>query len=105
MDNDGMDDVTILVNSNPEKLVGLNISFTNEFTSICNAVLCAKASMLLQNVRPAILLRFLREHMSEWADNINAYSAAAVKIGPCTFLGTQVRNFGGSSCPSVGSIY
>ncbi|KAL8522465.1 hypothetical protein ACS0TY_012577 [Phlomoides rotata] len=95
MDNDGMDDVTILVNSNPEKLMGLNISFTNGFTSICNAVLCAKASMLLQNVPPAILLRFLREHRSEWADNIDAYSAAAVKIGPCTFLGTRVGNFGG----------
>lgn len=46
--NDGMDDVTILVNSNPEKLMGLNISFTNEYNSICNTVLCAKASMLLQ---------------------------------------------------------
>lgn len=48
--NDGMDDVTILVNSNPEKMMGLNISFTNEYNSICNTVLCAKASMLLQVV-------------------------------------------------------
>ncbi|KAK6153658.1 hypothetical protein DH2020_013297 [Rehmannia glutinosa] len=93
--NDGMDDVTILVNSNPEKLMGLNISFANGYTSICNSVLCAKASMLLQNVPPAILLRFLREHRSEWADNIDAYSAAVVKIGPCSFLGTRVGNFGG----------
>ncbi|KAG8380004.1 hypothetical protein BUALT_Bualt07G0148500 [Buddleja alternifolia] len=91
--NDGMDDITIVVNSNPEKLMGLNISFTSGFTSITNAVLCAKASMLLQNVPPAILLRFLREHRSEWADSniIDAYSAAAVKIiGPCTFLGPQL---------------
>ncbi|KAL8056137.1 hypothetical protein ABFX02_04G099900 [Erythranthe guttata] len=93
--NDGMDDVTILVNSNPEKLMGLNISFTNGYTSISNSVLCAKASMLLQNVPPAILLRFLREHRSEWADNFDTYSAAAVKIGPSTFLGTRVANFGG----------
>ncbi|KAL3840862.1 hypothetical protein ACJIZ3_025453 [Penstemon smallii] len=94
--SDGMDDVTILVNSNPDKLMGLNISFANEYSSICNAVLCAKASMLLQNVPPALLLRFLREHRSEWADNnIDAYSAAAFKIGPSTFLGPQLGNFGG----------
>lgn len=48
MGNDGMDDVTILVNSSPDKLMGLNLSFTNGFPSVSNAVLCAKASMLLQ---------------------------------------------------------
>ncbi|CAI9773600.1 unnamed protein product [Fraxinus pennsylvanica] len=96
MGNDGIDDVTILVNSNPDKLMGLNVSFTNGYTSVSNAVLCAKASMLLQNVPPAILLRFLREHRSEWADsNIDAYSAAAIKVGPCNFIGSQVGNFGG----------
>ncbi|KAL0354636.1 UNVERIFIED_CONTAM: Homeobox-leucine zipper protein ATHB-15 [Sesamum radiatum] len=94
--NDGMDDITILVNSNPDKLMGLNISFTSGYNAICNSILCAKASMLLQNVPPAILLRFLREHRSEWADNnIDAYSAAAVKFGPCNFLGPRVGNFGG----------
>ncbi|XP_022844668.1 homeobox-leucine zipper protein ATHB-15-like [Olea europaea var. sylvestris] len=96
MGNDGMDDVTIVVNSNPEKLMGLNLSFTNGYPSVSNAVLCAKASMLLQNVPPAILLRFLREHRSEWADNnVDAYSATAVKVGPCTFLGSQIGSFGG----------
>ncbi|XP_042021292.1 homeobox-leucine zipper protein ATHB-15-like isoform X1 [Salvia splendens] len=94
--NDGVDDITILVNSNPEKLMGLNISPTSGYNSICSSILCAKASMLLQNVPPPILLRFLREHRSEWADtNIDAYSAAAVKIGPCTFLGPRVGNYGG----------
>ncbi|KAL7099917.1 hypothetical protein ACP275_09G116800 [Erythranthe tilingii] len=88
--NDGMDDITILVNSNPDKLIPLNTPFTNGYNSISNSVLCAKASMLLQNVPPAILLRFLREHRSEWADtSIDAYSAAAIKIGP------RVGNFGG----------
>lgn len=48
MGNDGMDDVTILVNSSPEKLMGLNLSFGNGFPTVSNAVLCAKASMLLQ---------------------------------------------------------
>ena len=95
MGNDGIDDVTILVNSSPEKLTGLNLSFANGFPAVSNAVLCAKASMLLQNVPPAILLRFLREHRSEWADNnIDAYSAAAVKVGPCSLPGSRVGSFG-----------
>ncbi|XP_022964454.1 homeobox-leucine zipper protein ATHB-15-like isoform X1 [Cucurbita moschata] len=94
MGNDGMDDVTILINSSPDKLMGLNISFANGFSSISNAVLCARASMLLQNVPPAILLRFLREHRSEWADNnIDAYSAAAVKVGPWSLPGSRVGSF------------
>ncbi|MCI09504.1 homeobox-leucine zipper protein ATHB-15-like, partial [Trifolium medium] len=49
-----------------------------------------------QNVPPAILLRFLREHRSEWADNnMDAYSAAAIKVGPCSFSGSRVGNYGG----------
>ncbi|XP_060205800.1 homeobox-leucine zipper protein ATHB-15-like isoform X1 [Lycium barbarum] len=96
LDSDGMDDVTILVNSSPNKLMGLNLSFANGFSSMSNAVMCAKASMLLQNVPPAILLRFLREHRSEWADNnIDAYAAAAIKVGPCSLPGARVGNFGG----------
>ncbi|KAL8098935.1 hypothetical protein AgCh_031594 [Apium graveolens] len=96
MGTEGMDDVTILVNSSPDKLMGLNLSFNNGFTPVSNGVLCAKASMLLQNVPPAILLRFLREHRSEWADtNIDAYSAAAVKVGPCSLPGSRIGNYGG----------
>ncbi|KAF9690105.1 hypothetical protein SADUNF_Sadunf01G0161200 [Salix dunnii] len=107
--NDGMDDVTIIVNSSLDKLMGLNLPFSNGFPAVGSAVLCAKASMLLQariqncfisvqhmNVPPAILLRFLREHRSEWADNnIDAYAAAAVKVGPCSLQGSRVGNFGG----------
>ncbi|KAL6559917.1 Homeobox-leucine zipper protein ATHB-15 [Orobanche gracilis] len=101
--NNGMDDITIVVNSNPEKLMGLNTSFASGYNSVCNAVLCAKVSMLLQNVPPAILLRFLREHRPEWADNnIDTYSAAAVRSEPYTFLGPQVSNLGGQSVLSVG---
>lgn len=47
-DNDGIDDVAILVNSSPDRRMGLNLSFSDGFTSISNGVLCAKASMLLQ---------------------------------------------------------
>ncbi|XP_021891939.1 homeobox-leucine zipper protein ATHB-15 [Carica papaya] len=51
---------------------------------------------LPKNVPPAILLRFLREHRSEWADNnIDAYSAAAVKVGPYSIPGSRVGGFGG----------
>lgn len=48
MGTDGMDDVTILVNSSPDKLIGLNMSFSNGLPPIGHVVLCAKASMLLQ---------------------------------------------------------
>lgn len=57
MGNDGIDDVTILVNSSPDKLMGLNLSFSNGFPAVSNAVLCARASMLLQ-VRMLIISFF-----------------------------------------------
>ena len=53
-------------------------------------------SCISQNVPPALLLRFLREHRSEWADNnVDAYSAAAIKLGPCSLPGSRAGNFGG----------
>lgn len=37
----------------------------------------------MQDVPPPLLVRFLREHRSEWADNmIDAYSAASLKASP-----------------------
>lgn len=37
----------------------------------------------LQNVPPPLLVRFLREHRSEWADyGVDAYSAACLKASP-----------------------
>ncbi|KAK8505317.1 hypothetical protein V6N13_045756 [Hibiscus sabdariffa] len=96
LESDGVDDVTLLVNSSPGKMMDVNFSYSNGFPSMGNAVLCAKASMLLQNVPPAILLRFLREHRSEWADSgIDAYSAAAVKAGPCSLPVPRGGSFGG----------
>lgn len=45
---------------------------------------------------PALLLRFLREHRSEWADSgIDAYLASAVKSGPCGLPMSRGGNFGG----------
>lgn len=52
----------------------------------------------IQNVPPAVLVRFLREHRSEWADfNIDAYAAASLKstyaypgMRPTKFTGSQI---------------
>ncbi|XP_076957638.1 homeobox-leucine zipper protein REVOLUTA-like [Bidens hawaiensis] len=89
MNCDGVEDVIIAVNSTK-----------NLNNSMIGGILCAKASMLFQNVPPAVLVRFLREHRSEWADfNVDAYSAASVKANsyntypgmrPIRFTGSQI---------------
>ncbi|XP_030479975.1 homeobox-leucine zipper protein ATHB-14 [Cannabis sativa] len=79
--SDGVEDVTIVVNSSSNKFLGsqYNASMFPTF----GGVLCAKASMLLQNVPPALLVQFLREHRSEWADyGVDAYSASCLKPSP-----------------------
>lgn len=48
MEIDGVEDVTVHVNSSPTKVMGLSLPYANGFQSMNNAVLCAKASMLLQ---------------------------------------------------------
>ncbi|KAG6497968.1 hypothetical protein ZIOFF_045874 [Zingiber officinale] len=83
--NDVVDDVTVLVNSSPRKMMTLNLGNTDGSSSSSSSVLCATASILLQNISPPVLLSYLREHRSEWADSdIDAYSAAAVKAAPRT---------------------
>ncbi|OMO83262.1 hypothetical protein CCACVL1_11477 [Corchorus capsularis] len=80
--SDGVEDVTIMINSSPGKFLGSQYN-TSMFPSFGGGVLCAKASMLLQNVPPALLVRFLREHRSEWADyGVDTYSAACLKASP-----------------------
>nr|ABD75296.1 class III homeodomain-leucine zipper protein C3HDZ1 [Phaeoceros carolinianus] len=78
---DGMDDVSVAFNSSPHcKQLGAQATSTDRLCSLGGGILCAKASMLLQNVPPALLIRFLREHRSEWADcDIDADAAAALK--------------------------
>nr|ABD75307.1 class III homeodomain-leucine zipper protein C3HDZ2 [Ginkgo biloba] len=96
MGNDGTDDVTILINSSPNKILGSQLASSEGFPALGGGILCAKASMLLQNVPPALLVRFLREHRSEWADsNIDAYSAAALKASPCSVPSSRIGGFGG----------
>ncbi|CAB4282786.1 unnamed protein product [Prunus armeniaca] len=90
---DGAEDVIIAVNSTK------NLTTSNPANSLAllgGGVLCAKASMLLQNVPPAVLVRFLREHRSEWADfNVDAYSAASLKAGSYAYPGMRPTRFTG----------
>ncbi|XP_049375764.1 homeobox-leucine zipper protein ATHB-9-like [Solanum verrucosum] len=82
MDSDGVEDVTIAINSSSSKFLGSQYN-TLSILPTFGGVLCARASMLLQNVPPALLGRFLREHRSEWADyGVDAYSSASLKASP-----------------------
>ncbi|PRQ33541.1 putative transcription factor & lipid binding Homobox-WOX family [Rosa chinensis] len=89
---DGAEDIIMAVNSTK------NLTTTNPANSFAflGGILCAKASMLLQNVPPAVLVRFLREHRSEWADfNVDAYSAASLKSGSYAYPGMRPTRFTG----------
>ncbi|XP_037443286.1 homeobox-leucine zipper protein HOX32-like [Triticum dicoccoides] len=97
MSSDGAEDVTIAINSSPNKLAVSHVNPSQMSTAIGGGVLCAKASMLLQNVPPALLVRFLREHRSEWADpGVDAYSAAALRASPYAVPGLRASGFMGS---------
>ncbi|KAL0352790.1 UNVERIFIED_CONTAM: Homeobox-leucine zipper protein HOX32 [Sesamum angustifolium] len=93
MGSDGVEDVTIAINSSPSKFLGSqynNLSMLPTF----GGVLCARASMLLHNVPPALLVRFLREHRSEWADyGVDVYSAASLKAVLMQFLVQSLEGF------------
>ncbi|KAI3936511.1 hypothetical protein MKW92_053024 [Papaver armeniacum] len=91
---DGAEDVIMSVNTT--KNVG-TINCPTNVLPVSGGTLCVKASMLLQNVPPALLVQFLREHRSEWADyNIDAYSAASVKSSDNSFPGLRPTRFSGS---------
>lgn len=52
-------------------------------------------SWILQNVPPALLVRFLREHRSEWADStFDAFSANSWKASLCTVPSSRIGGFG-----------
>ncbi|KAL8103312.1 homeobox-leucine zipper protein ATHB-14-like [Apium graveolens] len=84
MGNDGLEDVTVAINLSAGKFLSSQFN-TLSMLPTFGGVLCAKASMLIQDVPPPLLVRFLREHRSEWADNmIDSYSAASLKASPYT---------------------
>ncbi|GFS43106.1 homeobox-leucine zipper family protein [Actinidia rufa] len=57
MGSDGVEDVTIAINSSPSKFPGSQYNTLSVLPSF-GGVVCAKASMLLQNVPPAVLVSF-----------------------------------------------
>ncbi|KAL2239830.1 homeobox-leucine zipper protein REVOLUTA [Sesamum indicum] len=88
---DGAEDVIVAINS------AKNLTTGSSALSLLGGVLCAKASMLLQNVPPAVLVRFLREHRSEWADfNVDAYAAVSLKASTYAYPGMRPMRFTGS---------
>ncbi|KAJ1694057.1 hypothetical protein LUZ63_010755 [Rhynchospora breviuscula] len=95
MAGDGVEDVIITANST--KKLRSCINSPNNTFSVPGGIICAKASMLLQSVPPALLVRFLREHRSEWADyNVDAYSAASLKAATCSLPGHRSVRFSGN---------
>ncbi|KAG8052888.1 hypothetical protein GUJ93_ZPchr0001g31529 [Zizania palustris] len=94
IESDGVDDVCISVNSS--KVIGCNETFSSGLPIVSTGVLCAKASMLLQDVSPPSLLQFLREHRSQWADsNLDAFFASAMKPNFCNLPTSRLGGFSG----------
>ncbi|URE38388.1 Homeobox-leucine zipper protein [Musa troglodytarum] len=90
MGSDGVKDVTIAINSSLNKFHRSHFNSSTVFSGIGCGILCAKASMLLQNVPPALLVCFLREHRSEWADfGVDAYSASSLRASPYAVPGVR----------------
>ncbi|TVU22740.1 hypothetical protein EJB05_32457 [Eragrostis curvula] len=96
IESDGVDDVCISVNSSPNKVIHCNATFNNGLPIVSSSVLCAKASMLLQDVSPPSLLRFMREQRSQWADsNLDAFFASAMKPNFCNLPLSHLGGFSG----------
>uniref|UniRef100_A0A0D3EKR9 Homeobox domain-containing protein n=1 Tax=Oryza barthii TaxID=65489 RepID=A0A0D3EKR9_9ORYZ len=94
IESDGVDDVCISVNSS--KVIGCNATFSSGLPIVSTGVLCAKASMLLQDVSHPSLLQFLREHRSQWADsNLDAFFASAMKPNFCNLPMSRLGGFSG----------
>uniref|UniRef100_A0A6N2LQY2 Homeobox domain-containing protein n=1 Tax=Salix viminalis TaxID=40686 RepID=A0A6N2LQY2_SALVM len=94
MNADGAEDVIVAVNSTKNLIGSNNPAHSHSFLG---GIICAKASMLLQNVVPAVLICFLREHRAEWADfSVDAYSAALWKAGSYAYPGMRPMRFTGS---------
>nr|AWD38918.1 class III homeodomain-leucine zipper protein [Ceratopteris pteridoides] len=77
--SDGVDDISIAA-----KLPMIDKGLSPCPRTAQKCIMCAKASMLLQNVSPCKLICFLREHRSEWA---SATLDEALHIGNPGFFG------------------
>ncbi|PSS28967.1 Homeobox-leucine zipper protein [Actinidia chinensis var. chinensis] len=89
MDSDDVEDVTIAINSSPNKFIGSQYNTLSMLPSFGGV-----------NVPPPLLVRFLRKHRSEWADyGVDAYSAACLKASP--YAVPRARPGGFSSSPVI----
>ncbi|XP_003565084.1 homeobox-leucine zipper protein HOX29 [Brachypodium distachyon] len=96
IESDGVDDVCISVNSSLNKVISCNATFGDGLPIVSAGVLCAKASMLLQDVSPPSLLQFLHEHRSQWADStLDAFFASALKPNFCNLPMSRLGGFSG----------
>ncbi|XP_028083976.1 homeobox-leucine zipper protein REVOLUTA-like [Camellia sinensis] len=87
----------LVISINTTKNFG-TISYPVDPQPLVGGILCVKASTLLPNVSSALLVRFLREHRTEWADlSIDAYSAASLKAGSFALPGSYTFDFSSSS--------
>ncbi|GJN35492.1 hypothetical protein PR202_gb24275 [Eleusine coracana subsp. coracana] len=97
LSSEGSEDITISVKSSPNKLDAFHVGTSPFFSAFGGGIMCAKASMLIENVPPALLVRFLREHRSQWADSgVDAYSAASLRTSPYAVPGLRGGGFIGS---------
>nr|ANH56716.1 class III homeodomain-leucine zipper protein [Nitella mirabilis] len=98
---DGLDDVSVAARplSTCRHSASGGISGASETVRAAEGgVLCAKASMLLQFVPPSLLIKYLREHRSEWVpDDMELSSAAMMRVNVSSpFLTPQAARNGDS---------
>jgi hypothetical protein len=91
IESDGVDDVSISVNSSPSKVIGCNAAFSDGLPIGSSGVLCAKASMLLQvsfmgQFKFVFLTIFpiLRSIVAMTVGRLSAFAAAVFTRAPVT---------------------
>ncbi|XP_057979607.1 homeobox-leucine zipper protein REVOLUTA-like [Malania oleifera] len=110
------DDGWSLLTSDATENVMISINSTKELSSLGSSidasslpirVLCVKTSILLHNIEPPLLIRFMRERRSDWADcSVDAYSAASLKTGSFALLGLSPTQFyGNQTIMPLGQTY
>ncbi|KAH6801686.1 hypothetical protein C2S51_033132 [Perilla frutescens var. frutescens] len=83
MNPDAADDVIMSIKRT--KNIGVNANF--------DSVICVKASLLLQNVSPASMVRLLKERKSNWINfNFTSHSIAFSRAACFTYPGLNTHN-------------
>ncbi|XP_011084331.1 homeobox-leucine zipper protein REVOLUTA-like isoform X2 [Sesamum indicum] len=88
-----------LMNVNASDDIIMSIKRTASFGVGANydSIICVKASLLLQNVIPASLVRLLKEHRSAWMDfNFADHSVAFSKAACYAYPGPTIHNLSGT---------